>query len=103
MSIKYLSRFDYTVKPVNKGHLRERQRMVFINKWSLFGGFLVLLYQETLLICYIYSSGGLYSEVAFNTGLTAMHNVLMNIHERTCILSMTKIWDMYMKEINDYI
>ena len=29
-----------TVKPVNKGHPREIQRMVFIDKWSLFGGYL---------------------------------------------------------------
>ena len=28
----------YTVKPVNKGHPRERQKMVFIDMWSLFGG-----------------------------------------------------------------
>ena len=29
---------EYTVKPLNKGHLREMQNMVFIDKWSLFGG-----------------------------------------------------------------
>ena len=36
-----------TVKPVNKGHPRERQHMVFIDKWSLFGGYwyFVLFYQ----------------------------------------------------------
>ena len=28
----------HTVKPVNKGLTRERQYMVFIDKWSLFGG-----------------------------------------------------------------
>ena len=26
------------VKPVNKGHPRERWHMVFIDKWTLFGG-----------------------------------------------------------------
>ena len=35
----------YTVKPVNKGQPRERQHMVFIDKWSLFGGYFVLFYQ----------------------------------------------------------
>ena len=34
-----------TVKPVNKGHPRERQTMVFIDKWSLFGDYFVLFYQ----------------------------------------------------------
>ena len=34
-----------TVKPVNKGHQRERQDTVFIDKWSLFGGYFVLFYQ----------------------------------------------------------
>ena len=34
-----------TVKPVNKGHPRERQNKVFIDKWSLFGGnfFIIIL------------------------------------------------------------
>ena len=33
------SNYDtYTVKPVNKSHPRERQNIVFIDKWSLFGG-----------------------------------------------------------------
>ena len=31
----------YTVKPVNKGHSREREHMVFTDKWSLFGGHFV--------------------------------------------------------------
>ena len=30
---------------MNKGHPRERQNMVFIDKWSLFGGNFVLFYQ----------------------------------------------------------
>ena len=33
-----------TVKPGNKGHPRERHHMVFVDKWSLFGGYLVLFY-----------------------------------------------------------
>ena len=34
----------YTVKPVNKGHPRERQNMVFIDKWPFIGGYFVLFY-----------------------------------------------------------
>ena len=37
-----------TVKPVNKGHLREKQYMVFIDKWPLFGGYIVLLNLESI-------------------------------------------------------
>ena len=29
---------QHTAKTVNKGHPRDRQNMVFIDKWSLFGG-----------------------------------------------------------------
>ena len=32
----------YTVKPVNKGHPREKQHMAFKDKWPLFGGYNVL-------------------------------------------------------------
>ena len=35
----------YTVKPVNKGHRRERQHMVFVDKCSLFGGNILLFKQ----------------------------------------------------------
>ena len=31
-----------TVKPVNKGYPRERQHIVFIDKWSLFGVYFIL-------------------------------------------------------------
>ena len=31
----------YTVKPVNNGHSMEIQDMVFIDNWSLFGGYIV--------------------------------------------------------------
>ena len=34
-----------TVKPVNKDHPKERKKMVYIDKWSLFGGYYVLFYQ----------------------------------------------------------
>ena len=40
---------QYTVKLVNKGHPRERQHMVFIDKWSLFGGYFVLFCQESVI------------------------------------------------------
>ena len=33
-----------TVKLVNKGQPRERPNMVFIDSWSLFGGYIVLFY-----------------------------------------------------------
>ena len=35
-----------TVKSVNKGHPRDRQHMVFIDKWPLFGGYIVLFNQR---------------------------------------------------------
>ena len=63
--------FFNTVKPVNKGHPRERHHMVFIDKWSLLGGYIVLFFiKEGLLKCDLYLQGGLYLEVAFNTGVT---------------------------------
>ena len=40
--------FESTVKPVHKGHPREKQNMVFIDKWSLFGGYFVLFYQGSV-------------------------------------------------------
>ena len=60
---------EITVKPVDKGHPKERQNMVSIDKWSLFCGNVVLFHQG-LLKCGLYLQGGLYLEVAFNTGLT---------------------------------
>ena len=36
---------EFTVKPVNKGHATERQNMVFIDKWSSFGGYIASFYQ----------------------------------------------------------
>ena len=38
-----------TVKPVDKGHPRERQHMIFLDKWTLFGGCFVLFYQGTVI------------------------------------------------------
>ena len=40
-SVIYLIKLCYTVKPVIKCHPGERQNMVFIDKWSLFGGHFV--------------------------------------------------------------
>ena len=59
-----------TVKPVNKGHPRERQNMVFIDRLSSYGGYFVLCTKEGLFKCGLYSQDGLCSEVTFNTGLT---------------------------------
>ena len=36
---------NYKVRPVNKGQPRGKQNMVFTEKWSLFGGYFVILYQ----------------------------------------------------------
>ena len=62
---------------MNKGHPRERQDMVFIDKWSLFGGYFVYLIKEGLLKCGLYIQGGLKSEVAFNTGWTVSVRCLL--------------------------
>ena len=43
--VKDINTFLYTDKPVYKGHPRERQNMVFIDKQSLLGGYIVLFYQ----------------------------------------------------------
>ena len=56
---------------MNKGHPRERLHMAFIDKQSLFGGCVVLIKEGLLnLKCGLYLQGGLYSDMAFNTGLT---------------------------------
>ena len=44
--------------------------MVFIDKWSLFGGYFI---NEGLLECGLYLQDRLYLEVVFNTGLTVLH------------------------------
>ena len=45
--------------------------MVFIDKWSLFGGYFVLFYQGRIIeVWSLYTGWPLYSAVAFNTGLT---------------------------------
>ena len=33
----------YIVKPVNKGHPMEKQNLIFIDKWSLYGGYIAFL------------------------------------------------------------
>ena len=58
---------------MNKGHPRERQNMVFIDKWSLFGGYFFYFNKEGLLQCGLYLQGGLYSEVTLNTGWTVYY------------------------------
>ena len=37
-----INRTFITVKPVNKGHPRERRHIVLIDKWTLFGDYFVL-------------------------------------------------------------
>ena len=60
--------------------------MAFTDKWPLFGGYFVLFYQGQIIEGGVYLDGGLYSEVAFNTGLTvyrpsktAKHIFIVNI------------------------
>ena len=36
----------YTVRPVNKGHPKETEYMVFMDKWPLFGGYIVSFNQR---------------------------------------------------------
>ena len=68
--------FDHknTVKPVNKYHPWERQHMVFIDKWSLFGGYFVYYFEEWLLKWDLYLQGCLYSDMPFHTGLTVIQS-----------------------------
>ena len=40
---------ENTVKPVNKGHPRERSNLTFIDKWSVFWGYFVLLHQRKVI------------------------------------------------------
>ena len=56
-----------TIKPVDKGHPMERQRMVFIDKWSLFLGYIVLFNLSRLseLWPFFFYRVVLYSEAAF--------------------------------------
>ena len=44
--------------------------MVFIDKQSLFGGYFFYFIKKGVLKCGLYLQGGLYLEMAFNTGLT---------------------------------
>ena len=50
------------VNPVNRGYPRERKHMVFIDKWSLCGGYIVL-FNKGSLKSGLYLQGGLYLEV----------------------------------------
>ena len=58
-SIKTWTAHLNTVKPVNKGHPRERQHMVFIDKWSLFGGYIILFNQGMVTEVWLLFWGGL--------------------------------------------
>ena len=49
MNLSKIFSQKYIVKPVNKGHPRERQHMVFIDKWSLFGVYFDLCYEERVI------------------------------------------------------
>ena len=74
----------YTVKPVNKGHLRERHAVIMF-WWSLFSGLFVCIksmkdkYGLNLQVSF-------YSEVVFLTGLTVF------IFEPTGYLETCSIW-----------
>ena len=73
----------HTVKPVNKGHPREWQHMIFKDMWSLFGGYFVKFYQGRVMKCGLYLQGGLYLEMSLNTVLTVDFCVaLLYIFER---------------------
>ena len=50
-----------TVKHGNKGHSRQKHIMAVIDKWSLFGGFVIFLISEGLSECELYLQDGLYS------------------------------------------
>ena len=64
---------NYTVKFVNKGLQRvTKQCMVFIGKWPLFGGYIVLFKQRRVTEVWSYLQVGLYLEVAFTTSLTVV-------------------------------
>ena len=60
---------------MNKGHPWERNDMVFIDKWSLFGGYFIYFIKEWILKCGLYLKGGRYSEMTFNTVLTVHADV----------------------------
>ena len=49
--------------------------MVFLEKWTLFGGYFVLFYKGMVTEVWPLFTGGLYSEVTFNTGLTVFINI----------------------------
>jgi hypothetical protein len=58
---------QYTVKPVKKGHQRERPKMAFIDQWALFGGYFVLFDQQRGIRGK--DRNGLYRPVGFIWGL----------------------------------
>ena len=50
--------------------------MAFIDKWSLFGGYLFYFIKEGLFNCGLYLQDGLHLEVVINTGLTVLEDVI---------------------------
>ena len=64
-----------TDKPVNKGHLRERQHVVFIDKINGLYLEVILFYLIKDVVTKVWPlfKGGLYSEVDFKTGLTVFN------------------------------
>jgi hypothetical protein len=57
---------------MDKGHPRERQKIAFIDMWTLFGGCLFQFINEGLSKCGLYSHDCLYSGMIFNTGLSVV-------------------------------
>ena len=51
--------FPYADKPVTKGQPRERQHMVFMDKWCLFGSYFVLFCQGRVIEMWPLFRGGL--------------------------------------------
>jgi hypothetical protein len=68
----------------NKGLAKERQEVVFINKWSLFGGHLIFHFiNEGLSKGSLYVQGYLYSEVVFNTDSIVIFQILVFLFSKS--------------------
>ena len=67
---------------MNKGHLSERQHMVYTDLWPLFGGYFILFYQGRIIEVWpLFTDlqGGLYLEVTFHAGLTVSEYIFNEI------------------------
>ena len=91
---------------MNKDHPRERQNMVSIDKWSLFGGYFVLFYQGWVSEVGLYLQSGLYSEVTFNTGvavsvilktkhINVLSNIFNNFQTISCDSTVAKYYNIF--------